>query len=616
MAIAAARGDSAPAGASDDSSLFRITAALPLLALIAVACVAAFFPVLRAGFLEYDDPLLVTGNLLLRKRGFDGFIEVLTTPQYRLYHPLVTLTFWIEYGLVGLNPFLYHLTNLLGHILAAWVALFLGRALFREEFIALAGALLFAVHPLRVESVAWVVERKDVLMAIFFLGSLLAWCRWRDTARAGLYWLALSLQVASLLCKPMALTFPALLWLIDWFRRGSPPPMKEFAIRVAPFAVAAVGFAVLTIVLHFPGADSGCISEVTGPASHWGPLQASLAPFYCIAEYIRLWIIPYPLTLERGYLGAFPYGVDAGVVSVGALGLAVIALAFFAYRRNPLAAFCIFSYLVSLAPVSQVIPVGKDAAPADRYTYIPTLYIGFLAVAEFAKRVASTTTRNTTLAVLTLLCAGASFVRSADWHSSETLWRSTLRHRPESSVAWGNLGAAQMQRGDLAAAEKSLRRALELDPRNPEANSTFAGLLFVSGRVQESVAYADRALEVCPRFADAWNNRAAAMMQLRQPEEASKSVENALASNPALSSAWLTRGHLADMAGDHKLAMDYYTRALTFDPTLAEAWFSRAQTLIVLGRSADALNDARRAVALQPADPDFNALLRQLSTQR
>lgn len=571
--------------------LFRSPKARGLLLVVLV--LVAYLPALRAGFV-WDDDKALTQNALLRSP--EGLWKIWTRPSLipqGHYWPLTYTTFWVEYQLWGDAPFGYHLNNVLLH--AANVALIwvlLGRLAVPGAWWA---AALFALHPVHVESVAWVIERKDVLSIFFYLTAFLAYLRYAREGSRRWYGLALALFVGAMLSKLMAVSFPVALLLALWWKRGAMG--KREMLSVLPFFAvgAAIALADVALVQHRFGYDYGLsLAErllIAGRAV-WFYVAKLVWPVDLIAVYPRWEVDPAAL---------WQWIFSGGVV------LVVFALWGLRRRwgRGPVAAVAFF--IITLVPVLGFIDFGFMAYSfvADRFQYLASLGLIALfcgAVARAATRVGSA--RRAILASgMGLLAAGMLILtwrQAALYRNMETLFRHTLASNPLSWTAYNNLGAALAERGDMEGAIPYYRRCLEIRPTDAEAHNNLANALAAQGKLQEAVEHYRTALRIHPANPEAHNNLANALIAQGTVEAALQHYAEALRLRPGDPAVHFNLGVALARSGRNNEAIRHYWEAIRLRPGDADFHYHLGNSLAQRGRFEEAAQRYAEALRLRP----------------
>jgi Tfp pilus assembly protein PilF len=580
----------------------RTAAALCLLAAatLAVHLRTAFFP-----FVNFDDELLVAGNDAIRGGlSLQGIIWAFTTDMDAGWIPLTWLSRMADVSLFGMNAGGHHLVNVLLHlsnVLLLFIALrrMTGRAW--ESGIA---AALFAVHPVHVESVAWVAERKDVLAGFFWMLSLLAYARYAE--RPGLRrYLAVALCfLLGLLSKPIVVTLPFVLLLLDaWplgrFRRlpgdvrACAPAARLILEKVPLFALSAAASAV-TVVSEM---KAGAMARL-GIESPWEGIVAAPQAYL-------------------SYLGklAFPKGLavfyppPAGPVSLSATAGAFLLLCIPAAlsvrhaRRCPWLGTGWFWFLGVLVPMIGLLPVG-DFKVADRCLYLPAIGI-YLVVAfggaEAAARLKVPAKAAASAAVaLVLLLGGVAAAQVSYWRDSEALFRRALSVTEANWLAHGNLAHWLAKQGRVAEAVSHYREALRIRPTYTDAHVNLGVALQGEGKLGEAEAHFREAIRLVPELATARNNLGSVLQQRGSLPEAIALFREAIRLKPGYAGAWNNLGIALLDAGQPGEAETAFREAVRLDPSLADAWNNLGVSLARQGRVGEAKAHFEAAVRLAP----------------
>ncbi len=618
-----------PAPARTDRSAQETPAVLAIALLVAVS----YFPALQGGFV-WDDVIFSEEPVV---HAPDGLRSIWLSPadirNEGHYWPLVYTSFWLEHKVWGLNPIGYHAVNILLHLVNC---LLLWRLLDR---LAIPGAVLiaavFAVHPLHVESVAWIIERKDVLSALFYLTAVLTWVRFDESPGPGRYALALVLFAAGLLCKSVVVTLPVALLTWHWWRRGRITPVD--LLRLAPFV--AVGVAITLADLAFYASREPL--ELGYSLAERALIAARALWFYAGK---LLWpfdlAVIYPLwEIDTGDLLAWAYLAGAAALA------AVLWLARRRIGRGPLAGALLFA--VTLAPVLGFIDYGymQFSFVADRFQYLAG--IGVMAVLigaaahgsrklpEAARIVASGLAVALVLGLalltwrqagiyrdeLTLfshivalnpqardahLNLGNALIEAGRNEDGVAASRTAVEQRPESADAHSNLGLALMNLERFEQADAALRRARELDPQHQSALQNSAELLRKQGRHEEAVETYLAVLQRDGRYALAYAGLGDALFQLQRYEAAIEALQAALEIEPGLPFAgtlYLLMGRAARALGRLDNAEAYFREATAIEPDGAAALLDLAGVLRAQGRRDEAEAVLSHVRALRPTDP-------------
>ena len=472
-----------------------------LLATILVTT-AAFAGVLSCGLVNFDDPVYLTKSNLVQsgitaKSVYVAFTEF----RHSNWHPLTWLSLMVDFEIFKTNPVGYHLTNLLLHLLStAFLFLFLSRAT-NTHYRAAFATLLFAVHPLRVESVAWVAERKDVLSVALGLLALLTYERYARLNKRRYYYFALTAFAASLMSKSTLVTMPCLLLLIDFWplKRLSWGKIWPLIAEKLPFAMLSIGISIISIMAQASGNSIKSETDtIAGPSSR---------AVYAITAYLQKTFWPKDLAVFYPFPNAGISGIE---VLVGAAIISVISLlALVNLRRHPHIFVGWGWFLGTLVPMLGIIQVG-DQAYADRYTYFPHIGLAILVSwsgAEILFKIRDKSNRSFTHAVAAAAAlivgglAAATNKQVQTWQDSETLWKHALDVAPDNFKARNNLGIWYLDNRQYAQALEQLIR-VDSFPKSPANGYANLGLTLIRlGRCDEAIAQLRKADSLSPKTA-------------------------------------------------------------------------------------------------------------------
>ncbi|MCX5660918.1 MAG: tetratricopeptide repeat protein [Planctomycetota bacterium] len=598
---------------SSGPSRFRLAPSpTSLLAILLAAGVIllAFSPVLRAGFFEVDDPIYVVRNpnltLGLTPAGIGW---AFTTTGAANYHPLTWVSLLVDHRLFGLDPAGYHLTNLLLHVANAGLVFLLFRRLGLAGWRSALAAGLFALHPLRVESVAWVSERKDVLSACLGLMALLAYVEYARRPSPVRYLASALLLTLGLLAKPMLVTFPVLFLLLDaWpLRRFRPageadggtsgpafPPASArwLVVEKLPLLGIVTIFSAATLVAQHAGGAVRSLGQ-QGLAGRFANVPIAYVRYLGKTLWPRDLIVFYPFPL--GGWAAWQVAASATVL------VAVTFLAWRIRRTSPWLLVGWLWFLVALTPVIGIVQVATQSL-ADRYTYLPSLGLILMAVGSLPDRYVRTARDRAILAftagVVLASLAVLTFARAREWHDSRTLLTQAVRVSPENTMAIYFLGVVLQDAGENGLAWDHYQRVLDLIPDdsprawewNALAHHRLGVILQATGREGGATYQYFRALEVDPDLQDARYNSAIILQRHGQLGPAREAYERVLRAAPERTDAHNNLGLVLQATGDWAGAERHFREALRIAPQ------NRAAVV-----NLEALVAARKAPQTAPA---------------
>ena len=591
---------------------------LRALALVALtlATFALFARARGHDFVSFDDPTYVSKNPHIA-RGLDaeGVRWAFSLNDYEAnYHPLTWLSHMLDVELFGLEPGGPHLTNATLHALNTLLLVLALRVLTRRFWPSLLVGALFALHPLRAESVSWVSERKDVLAGTFWMLTLLAYGWWARRPHPAKYLLVVLALTFGLLSKAMGVTLPILLLGLDAWPLGRLRDRDELRKRILeklPLFAPVVAIAALTVIAQARG---GSLSTVELIPLWARTANAALSVFSYLGKFF------WPTRLACFYPHPFRVDPDFALTSptvLAALGgiVAVSVVAWSLRRRWPFLALGWFWYLVSLAPVIGLVQVGAQGL-ADRYTYLPLIGVGLalaFALAACSDRWPRTTPWLAASAVSALAaCVPLTRAQIDTWQDSETLYAHALRVTEKNYKALNNYGLLQEARGDVEGAEASYEAALEARPDQPQALTNLGTLYHRRGDTERARELYERALDADPRLVAAHNNLGVLHMNAGRNEEAVRCFEAALETDPDHRDARTNAGRILQRRGMHEEALPHFERLAELQPQSAKAAYDLGSARLNAGRREEAIAAFERSVSLGDVNGSAAARLSRL----
>ncbi len=575
--------------------------------LILLLTVLAYSPVFQAGFI-WDDEGWLPANA--DARSLAGLRDIWLGVRTPDYFPLTSTSFWLEWRLWGMNPTGYHVTNLLLHGLGA---VLLWRVLLRLKIPgAWFAALVFAVHPVCVASVAWIAERKNTLSLLFFLLSILWYLRFdepnghRPSAIGHRKWYGLSLCafLLALLSKTSVVMLPLILWLCVWWRRsrcaergarsaeGTFGKFLADGRRLLPFFTLALVLGLVTVWFQSHRAISGQnfgsdpmgVRLLGGSWALWFYLGKALLPVKLSMVYPRWEINPssvvawLPALLWLGaMMGCWRFRRTWGAAGLFGLG------SFFLLLLPVLGFFDMYFFVYS--------PV------ADHLQYLALIGVVALAVGGVCAKVKIQSSRVLLATPVLVLLFALTWRQARVYANEETLWRDTVAKNPESWVAHNNLGAVLTNPGDK---QDCYRAALQLKPDYALAHNNLGAALLEQGKVEEAVSQLNEAIKFYPGLAAAYNNLGKALLRQGQPEKAREQFETSLRHDPNQADAELNLGGVLFNLGRYADAVAHYKAALRIKPVYPAAHFNLGMALAAMGRTKEAADEFTTALRFNP----------------
>jgi Flp pilus assembly protein TadD len=634
--------------ASNATSLSVIITA----ASVAIVTFMVFLPALHNEFTNWDDDVYIYENAFIRSIDANLFKLAFFGFNASNWHPLTWISHAVDYAIWGLQPLGHHLTNNILHALNTFMVVFLVIRLMgsfkktvtdkrlsgsfsnnREMLItgALTG-LLFGLHPLHVESVAWVSERKELLCALFFFLSITMYTNyvsvvnnetaWKDFSSRFFnkqYLFTLGFFILALLSKPMAVSLPVVLLILDWYPFSRIRSLKTFGtafIEKIPFIALSLFSSILTI-----------LAQKTGEAMRsveYAPMSTRvLVAAKSLIAY--LWKMIFPLDLIPFY----PYPTDMVRLSSGYLfplvlvtGITAICVVIAKKQKLWLAAWGY--YLITLLPVIGIVQVGEQAM-ADRYTYLPSLgpfLIMCLIAAKIYEKVTLLERRSPILKMASVVIAIAALISMSYitiqqigvWKNSLTLWNYVIEKEPGSvPVAHNNLGNIYASEGQLDMAIEQYQTALRLKPNFAEAHNNLGNIYKSKGQLDMAVEQYQTALRLRSNFVEAHNNLGTVYKSKGQLDMAIEEYQTALRLKPNFVEAHNNLGNIYASEGQLDMAIEEYQTTLRLKPNLAEGHKNLGIAYIRKGLKNEAIREFNAALEINPSLKDVRDVLESLN---
>jgi Flp pilus assembly protein TadD len=544
--------------------------------LLAVVTLTVYWRATGWGYVNFDDEDYVLRNPHLQAGfSFAGLRWALTTTWASNWHPLTWLSYLLDYQLYGLHPWGYHRTNLLLHVANSVLAFLILRKMTGAVGRSAVVAALFAWHPLHVESVAWIAERKDVMSTFFGLLSIAAYAHYAARPSPLRYLLVFAQFGVSLMAKPMLVTLPGVLLLLDYWPLRRETTITRLVWEKTPLVLLSAGSAVVTVVAQHQG---GALSSLEHLPFAWRLGNAVVA----YVRYIWLMFWPHDLAIFYPHPRDTLSWVQIALATALLLGLTAVFLG--AGRRYRYLSVGWLWYLGTLVPVIGLVQVGGQAM-ADRYTYLPLLGLFIILAWGLPDLLARGRLEHAVLAPIAIValavCLVLTWRQVLTWHDGGSVWEHALAVTSDNYVAHNNLGNYVGARGRMDEAIDHYREAIRINSAYADAWNNLGTALAGQGRLDEAVGIYLQAVRLRPSSATVRHNLGLALLRMGRDEEA--------------------RAEFAE--------------AVRLQPGYARAHHSLGRALVRLGRSDEAVGSFRHAVRLQPGVASFQASLAELEAR-
>jgi len=605
-----------------------------LLFIISLITFIAYQPALDNDFVNWDDTRYVvdieTRNGITTEKvlypyltdiSFESIKKMFFAEEGRYhmgnYHPLAMLSLAIDYQLYEWNPKGYHLTNIIIHIintiLVFWFFFFFLKQLqiWRAWEMALITALLFGVHTLHVESVAWVSERKDVLYTLFFLASLVSYVLYIQKEKYSFLFLSLLFFLLSLFSKAQAVSLAGTLVAVDFILKR-----KIFSIKVILEKIPYFALGILFGIIALKAQSTG---DAIRDTNEFDYIYRIFFACYGFTMYIVKLIAPHNMA------AIYPYPVFVNGAPPAFYNFFVIPMLFFigafivAFRKNKLLAFGMAFFVINIILLLQLIPVGS-AVMADRYVYIPSIgfffmvAVGVNSLADYKNSLLKPLVA--VVVVYALILTVLSRKQTDVWQNSITLWTHSVSIAPDAEVAWNNRGSARNKVNDSQGALSDFTTAVTLKPTYSSGWYNRGTTLKDMERYAEAISDFNNAIANEPGLAEAYQNRGIAHERmgdaLPQADSIAKREAYLAALNdynkgielrPDLEGIFSSRGVIKGKFGDLKAAIEDFDKSIALKPS-AEAFSNRGFAYAQLGNTEQAINDYNTSITLNPANAD------------
>ncbi len=560
----------------------------PLLIILFVSFVA-YLPVLHNGFVNLDDDQYIQENFLIRTINLK---EIFSAYFMGNYHPLTIFVLAIEYKLFGLVPTGYHVVNLFFHLINVFLVYRVVLLLSENNRVALVASLLFGVHPIHVESVAWASELKDLLYTFFFLLSFIYYLKYIKSGIKKFYFWSLILFLPALLSKAMAASLPLVLVITDYFK-GRKINLKN-SIEKIPFFLMALVFGIVAI---YAQKSTGAIAE----DNVYSLTQRIIFASYGYVTYFIKIIFPVQLS------AFYPYPVKSGeaIPSVyymyPLLIIGILTFVFYSIRRTKKIIFAIGFFTATILLVLQLLPVG-GAIMADRYCYIPSIGLFYLAAEgiNYLWTMKSKFAAGILTGVFVIFFSAKTYTRCEVWKNGMTLWNDVISQYQNIPLAYNSRGVLFDGENKFREAISDFTKAIELNPNYDKAYNNRGNLLMKSNRPEDAIRDYNHSIVLKPDYYGSYKNRGNNYMSRNKPDSALADYSRAISLNPDDAETYFYRGNALRSSNRNEEALNDYQKAIQLRPGYLEAYFTRGMLYMNEMKNEEALKDFNSALKINP----------------
>lgn len=572
-----------------------------LLGIILLITLICLFPTLQNDWVNWDDDSYVLRNPLVHSLSFESISNIfLTSNSVGHYHPITLISLAIDYHFWGTNAFGFHLTSFFFHLINTYLVFILIKKIKAPLFVAFLGSLLFGMHPMHVESVAWISGRKDVLYTFFFLLSIITYLRYlHQNERKKVLWysLAIFFFICSILTKSLGFVLPLILLLFDYLNK------REFnrilIIDKIPFAIIGVFGAWLAVFGQQESDTMLGMSEF--------PIQKTL---FIGSENAFIYAVKSLVPIRLSIFHPFQFSQDFQLSLLTYLSaipaIAVLFILYRSFKRSRALFFGLSFYLITIGPVLQIFPNGK-AIMSERYTYIP--YIGiFYLIALGLHYLLKKTRENspkinvgiTVLSLLWFVFLGAqTYTQSKVWQNSETLWTQPIERYPDNYWAYLGRGTYWVDNNNLDGALKDLDKSIALSPSS-EAHYERGRLYEKLGNLTQAAEDYANSIQLNPNYAKPYLNQGILFARGGDMEKATTNFNKAIELDDNYALAHFNLGMAYKQKGENKSALNAFTKAIQLEPNNALFLRNRGVLNNALKNYNAAIADFERAMPLEP----------------
>lgn len=539
------------------------------ISLIVIITFIAYIPSLNNEFVNWDDDKLVTSNLLIRDLNFSNIKAIFSSFVFGNYHPLTIFLYAIEYHFVQYDPVLYHWVNLIIHLLnTVFVFVFINMMSRRLE-IAFVTAFLFGVHPLGVESVAWIADLKNVLFTLPFLAALITYIKYlksKSTNNRYLFY-TIIFYILSVLSKATAVSLPVLLFLFDYYYGRS--FNKKIIIEKIPFFLFAFMMGIISLI----GNQS---EEAIAGTSIVPIVDRIFLSSHALLHFLLKSFIPFSMSIIHPHPERINSMLPVEFYFMPVIVIALVYLVYKSLKNTKVILFGSLFFLINIFLFLQLLPTGPSLV-AERYSYIPNIGIFFLIGCGVSKIISEKSAKSYIIIPLYILlfCYGSyltilTWQTCKVWKNSGTLWDNAISHYPRIYFAYSNRGDFKRLNNDFDGAIKDFKKSISIKPTFVEAYNNLAIAYYYQNNYDSAVVYFSRAIKINPDFAFAYNNRGGIYLNQGKSDLAFSDFNRAIKLMPNYAEPYLNRSMIYRGRNEFQKALTDAYRSRSLGYTVSE----------------------------------------------
>lgn len=571
---------------------------IPILTLI----VLVYYQIGDFDFLyNFDDDFLVLNSPELKEFSWLNIQHLFSSFKEGLYHPITSLSWMIELHYFGENPHAFHYTNLTFHLLNTILIFFLGKKLGGKIEIGLAAALLFGLHPLHVENISWISARKDLMVAFFFLLSLLSYTTYLLKEKKIYYALSFTFALLALFSKASAVVIPLILLLIDWLKGRQ--DWKGMLISKIPFFLLSIVFAYINYMAQ---AEYGYITNLS---ENYSALDRFFMLSFSAFYYLYSFLVPLDLAPKNLYPKTGEQALPI-IYYLSLLGLAIIAAIVVKWRQSlKWVIFALLFYLFTIGPNLKLIPTGNDIV-SNRYAYLALIGL-YIAAAYYLQKL----NRMPQIAILLVIAAlwgRESYLYADNYKDSYSLWSKVIDSNQENqwglAMAYNERGQIAYKDGKLALAQSDINRALTIEPQMKRALLNRANIYDKTGQLENALKDLDKVLVLEDSSTDALKIRSSIYGKLGKSDKALDDLNRAVSLDPNSPELFNNLGIVYSIKNEYPKALENFKKAVELSPYYLQARMNLGKLYIDLGENENALE---QLAIVYDEDPElyYNAYL-------